>query len=137
MISLTCYNCYKSFDDQHMPSTVCYICSMPFCYDCKSYHTHNYFNEHLVDRIFGFNYVEFDESIEELIGYRRSLIHSLTKTFWEENNKDYRKLQVNIDYKCFNLERHMIKERFRYQLVEIIIRRKFCKDILMCILKFL
>ena len=92
MISLTCYNCYKSFDDQHMPSTVCYICSMPFCNDCKYYHTHNYFNERLVDRVFGFNYVEFDESIEELIGYKRSLLHILTKTFWEENNQDYRKL---------------------------------------------
>lgn len=134
---MRCFLCHKNFEDIYVNSINCYVCEKVLCFQCNQMHKHNYFNSKL-NNIYGFSYFQIDEGIEELFDKYRDLLHNMRKTFWENNDPEYRYiLNFNGDFRFHCAERYMIKERFMYKLVQMFLREKFCNDIVEVILMYI
>ena len=128
---MQCNNCNKSITDIHTNLFLCYICNHYFCVMCNSKHIHNHYNNN-IEYKFNFYYIVYNDIYDVLKEKEKYFYKSISSYKSLFPLYDYMS-----DYRMYQTQRYNIEQEFIYKYIKLVLQKRFCNDIIMCILNFL
>ena len=128
---MQCNNCNKLITDIHTNYILCCICNHYFCIMCNHSHIHNHYNDNIECK-FNCYYIVLNEIYDILKKKEKYFYKSISSYKSLFPLYDYM-----YDYRSYQTERYNIEQKFIYKFIKLVLQKRFCNDIIMCILNFL
>ena len=150
-----CNRCGKDSNKEYVNMQICFVCSSVVCNTCSCESIHDLEDDPLITKMYG---IYHNANVDEILNEKCKTFMMLRSIFYvpltfeneyeewiynieteQDLNLEFRKFPTMLrrDHSRFQNNLQKIKMRFKYELIKLMLRKKFINDISCCIMDFL